>query len=124
MFTRLARWPGPSCGLAGQGRFGAGPALTGGMYAPVGPASRTTVANYSRRRRTRDKVPVAIKRGRGAHAAQQEERSMKVFVTTQDVATRRSEIVGEMTLEEFAARVQEVVQAKGRVTRVLRAAEA
>ena len=37
---------------------------------------------------------------------------MKVFVTTQDVATRRSEIVGEMTLEEFAA-VQEVVQATG-----------
>jgi hypothetical protein len=38
---------------------------------------------------------------------------MKVFVTTQDVATRRSEIVGEMTLEEFAARVQEVVQRRG-----------
>jgi hypothetical protein len=59
----------------------------------------------------------------------QEERSMKVFVTTQDVATRRCEIVGEMALEEFAARVQEVVQAKGHkishegVARVLRAAE-
>jgi 23S rRNA maturation mini-RNase III len=71
----------------------------------------------------------AVKRGRGAHAAQHEERSMKVFVTTQDVATRRSEIVGEMTLEEFAARVQEVVQATGHkishegVARVLRAAE-
>jgi len=70
IFTRLARWPGPSCGPAGQGRFGAGPALTGGMYAPVGPASRTTVANHSRPRRTRDKVPAAIKLDRGAHAAQ------------------------------------------------------
>ena len=50
-------------------------------------------------------------------------------MTTQDVATRRCEIVGEMALEEFAARVQEVVQAKGHkishegVARVLRAAE-
>jgi hypothetical protein len=70
MFTRLARWPGPSCGSAGQGWFGAGPALTGGMYAPLGPASRTTVANHSRQRRTRDKVPAAIKLDRGAYAAQ------------------------------------------------------
>ena len=36
IFTRLARWPGPSCGPAGQGRFGAGPALTGACMPPQG----------------------------------------------------------------------------------------
>jgi hypothetical protein len=76
----------PSSLLSGLLTTRAGPALTGGMHAPVGPASRTVVANHSRRRRTRDKVPTAIKLNRGALAEKQEERSMKVFATTQGVA--------------------------------------
>ena len=62
IFTRLARWPGPSCGPAGQGRFGAGPALTGGMYAPVGPASPRRASKPNHRGQS---LPSAPHKGQG-----------------------------------------------------------
>ena len=89
IFIRLARWPGPSYGPAGQGRFGAGPALTGGMYAPVGPASRTTVTNHSVGAAQGTTYQLPSNWIAAFMPRKQEERSMNVFVTTQGVVRVR-----------------------------------